>query len=73
MAVPLLGDNDTSVVDRNLERDSASRMERMRSNPNINATEYNIINDRIGSPTTGLPPKPTVEELEKRVETKKSR
>jgi hypothetical protein len=70
--VPLLGDNDTSVVDRNLERDSAQRMERMRRNPNINETEYQIINQRTGNPS-GLPPKATVEELEKRVEADKKR
>jgi hypothetical protein len=69
IALPMmLDDEDTSVAHRNLERNQAAQMERMRNNPNISTVEYETMNAAVGSPGA-LPTRPaTAADLEKRLE-----
>ena len=58
-------------VDRQMARDREIRREHMRASGALSETEYDAVNRRTGrvDPTRrGLPPPPTTDELERKVE-----
>lgn len=70
MVAPIFSDFDTSTVDKDMNQLQADRMERLRANKNVNQAEYQALDARSGT-ASGLPPKPSIEELEKQVEADK--
>ena len=68
------GELDDESVQRTQTKDQEERMKRMREGGTVRPAEYNALNERMGAGDGGqVAPKPTVEELERRVQQNKRR
>lgn len=62
------GELDDESVRRTQAKQDEERRERMRSNSNIRPAEYEAMNNKLGGSSTPTTPRPTADELAKKVE-----
>lgn len=68
------GELDEDSVRQTQTKDQEDRMRRMREGGSVRPAEYDALNEKMGSGSGGeIAPKPSVEELERRVEENKRR
>ncbi|MDR1817091.1 MAG: hypothetical protein LBR07_02720 [Puniceicoccales bacterium] len=70
MFIPFFGSDADfdGDLDREMERLDERRRDRQQRNPNLNPYERDAINGAVGGNPYNLPPRPSLEELEERVE-----
>lgn len=62
------GDIDEESAEKTTARDQTERMNRLRDNGTLNAHEHEQLSQKMGQSQGNVPYRPSIEELEKRVE-----